>query len=332
MVSSPIHPLKDLVTSTPINFYDSTDVLIGTDINPPKISPSKSVTKRIKILYWLQIISTIILIILIVLFFVYIHSIYEWMESYITLIEQQGVFFAPIVYLLTCYLCIILLIPQTLITIFGGFIFVKLLGLKGIITAIFIVWFGCSLGSTQSFCNSRYIYQNIQYLKNILIEFNQYEQIYNALKGKENYDKNGFKLILIMRLIPWTPYNIFNLSIATTKIRLIHFIYACIGMLPDVIMYCFIGAFIDSISRIIYNDNSNDWASVVFIFTLIGSAVSIFGIIYIGKISYTKYNNILNETSNALQKQKAFPTRYSISSDSATIKDVSLPSNVSDFM
>merc|ERR1712218_532145 len=202
-------------------------------------------------------------------------------------------------------------------------------GLKGIITAIFIVWFGCSLGSAQSFCNSRYIYQKIACLKNILMEFNEYEKICNALKGNNNYNKNGFKLILIMRLIPWTPYNIFNLSIATTKIRLIHFIFACIGMLPDVIMYCFIGAFIDSISRIIYNDNSHDWASIVFIFTLIGSVVSMFGMIYIGKICYTKYNNILNETSNSLQKQKVFPSKYSMSSDSATIKDVSLASNVS---
>ena len=329
MASSPIVPLKESYPSP--MYYDSTDALLRTDVNPPEIDPTsiEIASRRFRTMYWLQVISTLLLIILIVLFFVYHYAIYEWMESYIQLIKEQGVFFAPICYMITCYLSICLMIPQTLLTMFGGFIFVKLLGLKGIITAIFIEFFGCSLGAIQSFINSRYLYQKSQCIKNLLKDYNDYDEIYTMSK-KQKYD--GFKLIFYVRMIPWTPYNYFNLAIASTKISLIHFIIGNVGMIPDIVLYTFMGAFIDSISRVINNDNSHDWASAVMIVTFIGSLSSIFVMIYIGKIAYNKYKAIINKTAPKQSRIFHHGRQHSYESSSGTIKEVSLGSNVSDLI
>ena len=322
------------MVSSPMYYYDSTDA-IRADINPPSMNNSQSfrnATRQRQIMYWIQIGFTIILIVLIILFFIYHDAVYEWMESYIELIRNEGILFAPILYIATCYLSICLLIPQTLISLFGGFIFVKLLGLKGIISAVFIVWFGCSLGSIQSFINCRYCYQKINCFKRILKdEYNDYAQVYQSIKQNQN----GFKLIFYMRILPWTPYSVFNIAMATTNVTLIHFAFGSIlGMILDIILYCFIGAFIDSISRLMYNDNSHDWASAIMIVTFIGTILSIFIMIYIGKISFIKYKAILQKTSQ--QKRRIFPIHHQQDQDSisssGTIKEVSLASNVSDFV
>ena len=72
--------------------------------------------------------------------------------------------------------------------------------------------------------------------------FHDYEEIYDAIEDRNN--KNGYKLIFYMRMMPWTPYSIFNLAMATTHLSLFHFMLGSIsGMILDVILYCFVGGF-----------------------------------------------------------------------------------------
>ena len=75
--------------------YDSADTLLRADINPPSINSSKSfkvATRQRRIMYWLQVLFTIILIVLIALFFTYHEAILDWMESYIQLLRDEGIF------------------------------------------------------------------------------------------------------------------------------------------------------------------------------------------------------------------------------------------------
>merc|ERR1712083_749937 len=141
----------------------------------------------------------------------------------------------------------------TLITMFGGFVFVKLMGLKGLFTALFIVWSGCSIGATLQFICSRYILSKSPFCLRMMREFEDYDQIYEVMSNCNNL--NGCKLLILMRLIPWMPYNFLNASMASTNIKISQFMPAHIGSVPYSILFCFVGAFIDAISRMIYDDN-----------------------------------------------------------------------------
>ena len=48
-------------------------------------------------------------------------------------------------------------------------------------------------------------------------------------------------LIFLLRLCPVIPYNILNYLMGTTEIRFRDFVIGCIGMIPGIIVYIFIG-------------------------------------------------------------------------------------------
>jgi len=326
-----LSPLKAPSTSA-YSFYDSTEI-IESEICPPNIADDSlmlRVQKRHKVLYWLQVCVTILVITLVALCWVYSSYWYEWTESYFQLLRQQRAWFAPICWMGTCYIGIQLLIPQTLLTLCGGFIFTKIQGLKGIITSIGVVWCGCSLGATQSFINCRYLYQRCECSKRALTEYPDYDRISNALLDPQLAES----LIVTMRLIPWTPYNVLNLSMATTTVPLSHFVLGHVGMVPDIIMNCFFGAFLDSLARVLNHDSGPDNVVEMLAETLIWSLVSIFIIIYIGKVAFDKYETTLNEavrnmhTRAILTRLETRKSQMSFMS-SRTIVDEELESNVS---
>merc|ERR1719499_527508 len=118
-------------------------------------------------------------------------------------------------------------------------------------------------------------------MKRALQEYQDYDRISNALLD----ERVGESLIVTMRLIPWTPYNFFNLSIATTNLPLSHFILGHVGMIPSISMYCFFGSFLDSLGRVINHDHGPDSEVEMLAESIVWSVVSIFVTIYIGRFA-----------------------------------------------
>merc|ERR1719242_584627 len=92
-----------------------------------------------------------------------------------------------------------------------------------------------------------------------------------------------------------------NLSMATTTVPLSHFVLGHVGMVPDIAMHCFFGAFLDSLARVLNHDSGPDDAVEMLAETLIWSVVSIFIIIYIGKVAFNKYETTLNEGTRLMR-------------------------------
>jgi len=326
-VLTPLNPHKARCASS-LSFYDSTDV-IESEINPPQVdgsAASRSSEKRRRVLYWLQVTVTVLMIVLVALSWAYFSYWYEWTESYFALLRAEHAWFAPICYIGICYVSIQLLFPQTLLTLCGGFIFSKMQGLKGIVTSVGVVWCGSALGATQSFLNCRYVYQRSECIRRALGQYPDYDRISTALQE----EVVGESLIVTMRIIPWTPYNVFNLSMATTDLPLSHFILGHLGMVPQIAMYCFFGAFLDSLARVLNHDHGPDSAVEMLAETLIWSLVSFAVIIYLGRVAVDKYERTLNEAMrySAIKMLTCTHSRRSLRS-MRSIDDEELDSDVS---
>lgn len=129
--------------------------------------------------------------------------------------------FGPIVYMI-----LFSVIPSgSIIAIAGGMAFGMYLGT--IYTTI-----GALLGSTTAFYIARFLGR---------------EAVEKILKGKmhsfeEGIEKNGFLIILILRLIPIIPFNVVSYGAGLTKARFLDYILATmIGIIPGVIVFTNLG-------------------------------------------------------------------------------------------
>lgn len=79
-----------------------------------------------------------------------------------------------------------------------------------------------------------------------------------------------------------------------TSVSFLDYVFAsCIGMIPDVLVYVFIGGSIESISKL----SSIGFASdpILLIVTIVGSIISIVGVVYISFVAKKEFNKMAIE-------------------------------------
>lgn len=203
----------------------------------------------------------IITLIIISLFFIIFFPISIWIDSLLLWINQNHKL-SSIIYILIYLFSCIFLVPVSIITLAGGFIF-------GLFQGIILASISSTLGATISFLLGRYLVKSwVQ--KKIINKHKIINQIMN---------KQDFITILLLRLIPTIPFGMLNYSLSITNISLKIFILSSwIGMLPITILYVYLGALADNlknISEILLNPMSQN------IFLFLGVTVTLLLVIYI---------------------------------------------------
>ncbi|EJK65235.1 hypothetical protein THAOC_13931 [Thalassiosira oceanica] len=159
----------------------------------------------------------------------------EWIESNVI----AGVFAFMGVY----FVATVLFVPGSVLTLGGGFVFGKALGLgRGVALASSAVFIGASLGAIASFLLGRYL------LRDWVTErlFKKYK-IMTALGSA--LEEKGFQIAILLRLSPIIPFNAINYILGATSMRLVHYIFSLLGILPGTVLYCFIGATAGSLTE-----------------------------------------------------------------------------------
>ena len=175
----------------------------------------------------------IITLIIISLFFIIFFPISIWIDSLLLWINQNHKL-SSIIYILIYLFSCIFLVPVSIITLAGGFIF-------GLFQGIILASISSTLGATISFLLGRYLVKSwVQ--KKIINKHKIINQIMN---------KQDFITILLLRLIPTIPFGMLNYSLSITNISLKIFILSSwIGMLPITILYVYLGALADNLKNI----------------------------------------------------------------------------------
>jgi uncharacterized membrane protein YdjX (TVP38/TMEM64 family) len=75
-------------------------------------------------------------------------------------------------------------------------------------------------------------------------------------------EKNGFKVVLLLRLHPALPYNMLNYALGLTRIRLRDYVIASwIGMLPATVLYVYLGSIMHDVSDLLHGRLPNSGAA-----------------------------------------------------------------------
>ncbi|PAB58578.1 TVP38/TMEM64 family protein [Anaeromicrobium sediminis] len=144
----------------------------------------------------------------------------EWIESY-------GIL-GPIIYVLGYIMACLFFLPGLPIALLSGVVF-------GPIKGAILGSIGSTLGATAAFLVGRYIARDYV------------EELVKKNKTLRNIDKSvddqGWRILMITRLVPIFPFNLQNYAYGLTKIKLkTYILVSWLCMMPATIGFSFVGA------------------------------------------------------------------------------------------
>jgi uncharacterized membrane protein YdjX (TVP38/TMEM64 family) len=109
-------------------------------------------------------------------------------------------------------------------------------------------------------------------------------------------EKNGFKVVLLLRLQPVLPFNMLNYALGLTNIGLRDYVIASwIGMLPATILYVYLGSIMHDVSDLLRGRPSSGLAGRILLWG--GLAASALLVWWLGRLAKKVLQEELKPTS-----------------------------------
>ena len=203
----------------------------------------------------------IILVILISIFNLQIH-----IQNLLLWINERG-FWAPLVFILLDIIVVVFLLPGVFVTMGAGFLF-------GVIKGSIYVVIATTTGAVISFTIARYLFK--KKTANYFLSHPKLSFINQLLAA------DGWKIILMTRLIPFFPFKLSNYLFGLTKFRLHSFLIGTfLGIWPITIFNVYVGSLAMNLSKLgEIPESRTNLQSYVY---LAGFIVCIFSLTYIGR-------------------------------------------------
>lgn len=132
----------------------------------------------------------------------------------------------PVAFIVGYVLATIGFIPGSLLTLAAGAIF-------GIAWGTAYVFVGAVLGATAAFLLARGVLR--QMIERKVAADPRFAAIDRAVA------REGRKIVFLLRLSPAFPFNLLNYALGLTRVRLVDYVVASLGMLPGTLLYVYTG-------------------------------------------------------------------------------------------
>merc|ERR1712087_563574 len=127
------------------------------------------------------------------------------------------------------------------------------------------------IASTVAFLIARYLLRKT--IKKIAAKYPKFILIDAAVK------KHGFKVTLLFRMSPVTPYNLLNYFMGLTSVRFMDYSMASIGILPNFFVCCLVGG---SIHHLVQLSQIDILSNIPLLVSSIVGIVSVICLIFYG--------------------------------------------------
>jgi uncharacterized membrane protein YdjX (TVP38/TMEM64 family) len=132
----------------------------------------------------------------------------------------------PIAFVTGYALAVVGFVPGSVLTLAAGAIF-------GLAKGTVVVLVGATLGSTIAFLLSRSVAR---------------ESVARRVEGDPRFaaidraiGREGFRIVLLLRLSPVFPFSLLNYALGLTQVRLRDYVLASFGMIPGTLLYVYSG-------------------------------------------------------------------------------------------
>ncbi len=117
-------------------------------------------------------------------------------------------------------------VPGSLLTLAGGALF-------GVARGVVYVFAAAVLGSTVSFLIARHLARDAVARR---IEGDARFRAIDRAIGEQ-----GRRIVFLLRLSPVFPFSLLNYALGLTRVRLVDYLIAAVGMLPGTVLYVYLG-------------------------------------------------------------------------------------------
>ncbi|MEM6255001.1 MAG: TVP38/TMEM64 family protein [Cyanobacteria bacterium P01_D01_bin.156] len=183
---------------------------------------------------------------------------------------------APIVFILMYIVVTVSFFPASAFTLGAGAVF-------GIVKGTIFVFIGAMLGATAAFLIGRYLARD--WVANKVSGNRIFKAIYDAI------EKEGRKIIFLVRLSPAFPFNLLNYALGLTNVSLADYVLGTVGILPGTILYVYLGGVVGSAAAG-QQRSPAEWA-----FLIVGLVATFAVVFIVTKVARKSLQESLPETS-----------------------------------
>jgi uncharacterized membrane protein YdjX (TVP38/TMEM64 family) len=204
----------------------------------------------------------------------------RWAVDFIQWIKGFGPA-GGLLYGLVYVVATVLFFPALPLTLGAGLVY-------GVVVGTLIVSPASVAGASLTFLVARYLVRD--WVARRLKKYKQASAIDRAI------EKNGFKVVLLLRLQPVLPFNMLNYALGLTSIRLRDYVIASwIGMLPATILYVYLGTITHDVSDLLRGRPNSGIAGRTLLWG--GLAASALLVWWLGRLARKALQEELQQTS-----------------------------------
>jgi len=169
---------------------------------------------------------------------------YEELLTELSLFVGENRATARTVYCLVYVIAVVFLVPGSVLTLLGGFLF-------GIVEGVILVSLSSLVGASFAFLLGRYFAR--EWVESRTHNLEGWKQFDRAISNK------GFYIVLMTRLSPVFPFNLLNYILGLTMIRFRDYAMASwLGMAPATVLYVYFGSIALTLTELFVKENIGD--------------------------------------------------------------------------
>jgi len=177
-------------------------------------------------------------------------SFHNSFEIFLIWVQSLGFFWGPIIFSIIYVLVTVLFLPSVILSIAAGFIYGTFLGTV-------IVQLGGTIGACLSFVLGKMLFRDC--VLKMMESYPMFSAIDKAIS------LNTWKIVTLLRLSPITPFNVLNYGLSLTRIKFWDYTWSStVGMLPQSILFVYMGTAAKNISDILNSTERNPMDELLF--------------------------------------------------------------------
>ncbi|HEV7669837.1 MAG TPA: TVP38/TMEM64 family protein [Thermoanaerobaculia bacterium] len=141
----------------------------------------------------------------------------------------------PLVFILGYIAATVAFAPAFLLTLAAGVIF-------GLVKGALYTFVGATVGASLAFLIARYGARRA--IEKKIAGNPKFAAIDRAVS------KEGLKIVSLLRLSPFFPFNLLNYALGLTKVRFVDYLLACFAMIPGTILYVYYGTAAGTLAKV----------------------------------------------------------------------------------
>ncbi|KAG4129053.1 hypothetical protein ERO13_D09G053600v2 [Gossypium hirsutum] len=176
----------------------------------------------------------------------------------------------------------VLAVPASVLTLGGGYLF-------GLPVGFVADSIGATLGAGAAFLLGRTIGRSFVVSK--LKDYPQFRSVALAIR------RSGFKIVLLLRLVPLLPFNMLNYLLSVTPVPILEYMLASwLGMMPITLALVYVGTTLKDLSDVTHG--WSEFSTTRWAFLILGLSVSVVLMICVTRVAKSALDKALAENED----------------------------------